>query len=167
MPAARSPRRPPVDTKRGPAAEQALGLFRSTSWSICLSRLRSATSCFSFLFSSSRTLSRLTSATPIPRNFFSQLLGRQQAALRLQQGLRPGRGQEAPTLEPDPATSPIVERIFEMSEAGKGMLDITRTLNDEGIASPAGKVWGKTSVHKVLTNEAYTGTFTLRFRLVS
>ena len=63
-----------------------------------------------------------------------------------------------PTLEPDPATAPIVERIFEMSEAGKGMLDITRTLNDEGIASPAGKVWGKTSVHKVLTNEAYTGT---------
>ena len=63
-----------------------------------------------------------------------------------------------PTLEPDPATSPIVERIFAMSEAGKGMLDITRTLNDEGIASPAGKVWGKTSIHKVLTNEAYTGT---------
>ena len=63
-----------------------------------------------------------------------------------------------PTLEPDPATSPIVERIFAMSEAGKGMLDITRTLNGEGIASPAGKVWGKTSIHKVLTNEAYTGT---------
>ena len=41
-----------------------------------------------------------------------------------------------PTLEPDPATSPIVERIFAMSEAGKGMLDITRTLNGEGIASP-------------------------------
>ena len=51
-----------------------------------------------------------------------------------------------PSLEPDAATSPIVERIFEMSEAGKGMLDITRTLNDEGIASPAGKVWGKTGV---------------------
>ena len=63
-----------------------------------------------------------------------------------------------PTLEPDPATSPIVKRIFDMSEAGSGMVDITRALNGEGIASPGGKLWGKTSVHKVLTNEAYTGT---------
>ena len=63
-----------------------------------------------------------------------------------------------PTLELDPATSPIVKRIFDMSEAGSGMVDITRALNGEGIASPGGKLWGKTSVHKVLTNEAYTGT---------
>ena len=63
-----------------------------------------------------------------------------------------------PTLEPDPATSPIVKRIFDMSEAGSGMVDITRALNDDGIASPGGKLWGKTSVHKVLTNVAYTGT---------
>ena len=38
------------------------------------------------------------------------------------------------------------------------MVDITRALNDDGIASPGGKLWGKTGVHKVLTNEAYTGT---------
>ena len=63
-----------------------------------------------------------------------------------------------PTLELDTATSPIVKRIFDMSEAGSGMVDITRALNNEGIASPGGKLWGKTSVHKVLTNEAYTGT---------
>ena len=63
-----------------------------------------------------------------------------------------------PTLEPDPDTSPIVKRIFDMSEAGSGMVDITRALNDDGIASPGGKLWGKTSVHKVLTNVAYTGT---------
>ena len=63
-----------------------------------------------------------------------------------------------PTLEPDEATAPIVKRIFEMAEAGRGMLDITKTLNDEGIASPAGKLWGKTSVHAILGNEAYTGT---------
>ena len=54
--------------------------------------------------------------------------------------------------------SPIVKRIFDMSEAGSGMVDITRALNDDGIASPGGKLWGKTSVHKVLTNVAYTGT---------
>ena len=38
------------------------------------------------------------------------------------------------------------------------MTDITRTLNDEGIASPKGKLWGKTSVDAILINEAYTGT---------
>ena len=62
-----------------------------------------------------------------------------------------------PTLEPDPDTSPVVKRIFEMAEAGRGMMDITRILNYEGIASPAGKLWGKTSVHALLGNEAYTG----------
>ena len=44
-----------------------------------------------------------------------------------------------PTLEPDPATSPVVERIFGMAEAGRGILDITRTLNDEGISNPTGR----------------------------
>ena len=63
-----------------------------------------------------------------------------------------------PTLEPDPDASRILKRIFDMAEARKGMLKITRTLNDEGIASPRGKLWGKTSVHGILTNEAYTGT---------
>ena len=62
-----------------------------------------------------------------------------------------------PTLEPDEDSSPVVKRIFDMAEAGRGMTDITRTLNYEGIASPAGKLWGKTSVHTILTNEVYTG----------
>ena len=63
-----------------------------------------------------------------------------------------------PSLELDPNASCIVKRIFDMADAGKGTLDIARTLNSEGIASPRGKHWGKTSVHAVLTNEAYTGT---------
>ena len=63
-----------------------------------------------------------------------------------------------PTLELNPDTAPVVKRIFDMSQAGSGMVDITRALNDDGIASPGGKLWGKTGVHKVLTNEAYTGT---------
>ncbi len=63
-----------------------------------------------------------------------------------------------PTLELDPDTAPVVKRIFDMSEAGSGMVDITRALNDDGISSPGGKLWGKTGVHKVLVNEAYTGT---------
>ena len=63
-----------------------------------------------------------------------------------------------PTLEPDPEASRIVKRIFDMGEAGNGMVNITKTLNDEGILSPRGKLWGKTSVHAILINEAYTGT---------
>ena len=63
-----------------------------------------------------------------------------------------------PTLEIDPGSSLIVKRIFDMAEAGKGTLEITKALNNEGIASPKGKLWGKTSVHTILINEAYTGT---------
>ncbi len=65
---------------------------------------------------------------------------------------------ERPRLQPDDVTAPVVKRIFDMAEAGKGMLDITRTLNDEGIASPAGKLWSKNGVHFILRNEVYTGT---------
>ncbi len=46
-----------------------------------------------------------------------------------------------PTLEPDPATAPVVKRIFGMAESGKGITDIARTLNDEGIANPTGRLW--------------------------
>ena len=63
-----------------------------------------------------------------------------------------------PTLEINPDTSPIVRRMFDMAEAGNGTLEIIRTLNKEGISSPRGKLWVRTSVHNILTNEAYTGT---------
>ena len=63
-----------------------------------------------------------------------------------------------PTLEPDSATSPVVQRIFGMAEAGRGILDITRTLNNEGIANPTGRLWSKNGVHIILRNQAYTGT---------
>ena len=63
-----------------------------------------------------------------------------------------------PTLEIDPDASRIVKRTFDMAEAGDGTLEIIRTLNNEGIASPRGKLWARTSVHNILTNEAYTGT---------
>ena len=63
-----------------------------------------------------------------------------------------------PTLEINPDTSRIVRRMFDMAEAGNGTLEIIRTLNKEGISSPRGKLWARTSVHNILTNEAYTGT---------
>ena len=62
-----------------------------------------------------------------------------------------------PKLEPDSDSSRVVRRMFDMSEAGKSTLDIARILNDEGITSPRGKPWGKTSVHAILINETYTG----------
>ena len=41
---------------------------------------------------------------------------------------------------------------------GSSILDITKALNTEGIASPDGKRWTKNTTHRVLGNEAYTGT---------
>ena len=67
-------------------------------------------------------------------------------------------GKKRPTLEPDPDTSPVVKRMFSLAQAGRGILDICRTLNDEGIANPTGKLWSKNGVHIVLKNETYTGT---------
>ena len=72
-----------------------------------------------------------------------------------------------PTLAPDQDASRVVKRIFDLAEAGKGMTDITNTLNSEGISSPKGKLWGKTSVHGILTKEAYTGTLDLGGNLVA
>ncbi len=63
-----------------------------------------------------------------------------------------------PTLEPDPATAPVVRRIFSMAESGRGILNITQTLNAEGIANPTGRLWSKNGVHIILRNEVYTGT---------
>ncbi len=63
-----------------------------------------------------------------------------------------------PKLEPDPMTARVVQRMYRMAESGSSVLDITKMLNDEGIASSNGKLWSKTMVHYVLTNEVYTGT---------
>ena len=65
---------------------------------------------------------------------------------------------ERPTLVLNPPVDDIVRRIFDMAVNGKSVLDITRTLNDEGIPTTTGKPWLKTTVHRLLTNEAYTGT---------
>ena len=65
-----------------------------------------------------------------------------------------------PVLEPNPVTAPAVQRMFEMIQAGKGILDITRTLTEEGIANPTGRLWSKTGIHNILCNEVYTGTMT-------
>jgi hypothetical protein len=51
-----------------PALSGFYNLFRKTSWSMCLSGVRSATSCLSFRFSSSGCRNRRSSATSMPAN---------------------------------------------------------------------------------------------------
>ena len=63
-----------------------------------------------------------------------------------------------PRLEPHPTTFPVVRRIFSMALRGNSLLDIAKALNAEGIPSSKGRRWLKTGIHKVLINEAYTGT---------
>ena len=70
----------------------------------------------------------------------------------------PDGAKKRPTLELDPDAAQVVQRIFDLAEAGTGMLKITRALNDEGVASPTGKLWSKNGVHFILRNEVYTGT---------
>ena len=67
-------------------------------------------------------------------------------------------GKERPRLELNPPVDDIVRRIFDMAINGSSVLDITRVLNDEGIPTTNGKPWLKTTVHRLLNNEAYTGT---------
>ncbi len=63
-----------------------------------------------------------------------------------------------PILEVNDSQAVLVRRMFQMADSGKTLLDITKTLNQEGISSPSGKSWRKTTIYKLLTNEVYTGT---------
>ena len=63
-----------------------------------------------------------------------------------------------PRLEVNETEASLVRRMFQMADGGKTLLDITKTLNREGISSPNRKTWRKTTVYKLLTNEVYTGT---------
>ena len=63
-----------------------------------------------------------------------------------------------PKLELDPPADGVVRRIFQMALLGTSTLDITKTLNKEGLVSPQRGRWTKTTIHRILTNETYTGT---------
>ena len=52
----------------------------------------------------------------------------------------------------------MTRHIFDMVLQGSSILNVTKALNAEGVASPRGKQWLKTTVHNVLLNEAYMGT---------
>jgi site-specific DNA recombinase len=64
-------------------------------------------------------------------------------------------------LAPDPEGSTIVqvvERMFDLADKGSGCKEIAVTFNREGLRTLKGERWGRTTVHKILTNEAYCGT---------
>ena len=76
-------------------------------------------------------------------------------------------GAQLRTLQPDPDTAPIVQRIFAMSDAGLGLRAIARVLEDEGLPSPgelgptrhprSAGVWGGAAVRAILLNPRYLG----------
>jgi site-specific DNA recombinase len=64
-------------------------------------------------------------------------------------------------LEPEPegsAALQVIQRMFDMALRDAGCKEIAKALNREGIRTGNGQLWGRTTVHKVLTNEAYCGT---------
>lgn len=71
------------------------------------------------------------------------------------------------TLQGDPDTAPIVERIFQMYDEGLGFRSIARALEREGVPSPgevgptrhprSAGVWGGAAVRAILTNPRYLG----------
>ena len=64
-------------------------------------------------------------------------------------------------LEPDSEGSlnlQIIKRMFDLADKGNGCKEIAVTFNREGLRTLRGERWGRTTVHKILTNEAYCGT---------
>ncbi|RIK39748.1 MAG: hypothetical protein DCC58_14825 [Chloroflexi bacterium] len=59
---------------------------------------------------------------------------------------------------PNPATAPIVERIYDRALSGASLRQIARELDDLGVPTPTGvPKWRRTTVHRILTEPLYTG----------
>lgn len=67
-------------------------------------------------------------------------------------------GRKRTKLVPDPASASLVQRIFEMAGRGNSLRNIAKTLNAEGFTTAKGRHWRTSQVHKILSNEVYTGT---------
>lgn len=77
-------------------------------------------------------------------------------------------GRRLHRLEPDPATAPVVVRIYREYQSGIGVFAIAQRLTAEGIPCPSaydkarnkhrsGVVWSKSAVRAILINPRYTG----------
>lgn len=60
---------------------------------------------------------------------------------------------------PDPATAPIVQRIFTDYANGRPMQDIANELNNAGIRTVLGKTFTVNSLRHILHNRAYIGEY--------
>lgn len=68
-----------------------------------------------------------------------------------------GTGKKA-KLEIVPEHAAVVKRIFSQCLEGKGVKEIAKKLNADGLRTLSGKPWTNTVLYYMLTNEAYTGT---------
>ncbi|MFD2415506.1 recombinase family protein [Amycolatopsis pigmentata] len=77
-------------------------------------------------------------------------------------------GKRLHRLEPDPATAPVVRRIFAEYLAGRGIFAIAEGLTRDGVTSPSasdpgrnrhrsGVAWSKGAILVILSNPRYTG----------
>lgn len=71
-------------------------------------------------------------------------------------GLRKGPDKR---FEIDPATAPIVQRIFKEYGAGRPAIDIIADLNAEGFKTSRGNPFNKNSLRRILQNEKYIGVY--------
>ena len=61
-------------------------------------------------------------------------------------------------LELNPAQAPTIAHIFNSILTSKGVIDVVREMNGQGIHSPRGRAWTKSTLYSILTNEIFTGT---------
>jgi site-specific DNA recombinase len=65
---------------------------------------------------------------------------------------------ERTKLDFDEVYAPIIRRIFQLILENKGIKEIAKILNREGLKTSKGKPWANSTIKYVLKNEAYTGT---------
>jgi len=67
--------------------------------------------------------------------------------------------------EIDPETAPIVKRIFREYISGKGVQQIIRELNADGLKTIQGKPFARCSLTHILHNERYTGVYMFKDKI--
>ena len=91
-------------------------------------------------------------------SLLTRLLDLQPRSLRLQPGHGAGRSQEAPHLGDQPGHVPHSEAHVRHGGGRKRDSRNHPHPQQRGHRQSQGKLWARTSVHNILTNEAYTGT---------
>lgn len=61
--------------------------------------------------------------------------------------------------EQDPATAPVVRRIFDEYVSGRSAVDIYTDLNREGFRTLPGGAFNKSSIRRILENQKYCGVY--------